>query len=120
MPNSDRMAEAKAVLERFVAQAADYGADTIEFERVSDGFEVSYFAGHTGIGTVLQDRELEAALVELVHEQTRKRRTFEVDVRGQSVTVNCEWYQSFGEDCFHLRFVKAKSGSDARRETRQP
>ena len=113
------MSDAEVLLQRIVEEAAGNGADRIEFERVPDGLEISYFIGHAGRGRVLDDRKLEAALFRLVAERTRKRRTFEVDVGGRPVTMKCEWYESFMEDCFRLHFVKRKASADSGRKTRR-
>jgi hypothetical protein len=84
--SADRTDEAnKALFERVVKEAADSGADLIEFERARDGLEISYFVGHTAIGSLLDDRELEAALFRLVDERTRSRRTFQVAICGLRV-----------------------------------
>jgi hypothetical protein len=40
------MSDAEVLLQRVVEEAASYGADMIEFERVPDGLEISYFVGH--------------------------------------------------------------------------
>jgi hypothetical protein len=56
MPDKDRKVEAQDLLQQIVDEAADIGADMIEFERVPGELEITYFVGNSGVGSALQDR----------------------------------------------------------------
>jgi len=94
------------MLQRVVEEAWDDGAATIEFERVPEGLEITSFAGHTGIGTVLDDSELEKALFHVVDTNAElkqgDRGTIRVSIHGKTQTLGFEWYHSFGETCFRI------------------
>lgn len=102
--------EAVECLDRLFDQAFGAGADAIEFERVPEGLEVSVVKAGSGIGTVLEDPELESELIELIVAraglQERSRGKLTWTVRGKERVIEVEEYDSFGESCFRMKLGK--------------
>ncbi|MBI4662449.1 MAG: hypothetical protein HY735_26835 [Verrucomicrobia bacterium] len=120
---SSKEREAKRAVEylnRLLHEAVEAGADTVELERVPGGLEICFLAGGTGLGTVLQDRTLEAELVELIVHRAglewvgkASHGAMNWGIGGKDFRIAVEEYDSFDESCFRL-----KLGKDRRRSTR--
>jgi hypothetical protein len=106
MNRPNRQIEAAELLRQIVEQAVDDGAEMIDFERVPEGLEITTFAGASGVGRVLDDRELEDELIRWVDKNTKvgqgSRGTIEIVVHGGKRTVALQRYESFGETCFRI------------------
>jgi hypothetical protein len=113
---SDQNVDAKTFLHGVVQRAAEGGATMVEFERVPDGLEITAFAGQSGIGNLVDDRELESAIFELVDAESKTKRdgtsTIEMVIHGEPRMLGVQWYDSFGEACFRLYFDQTNARSD--------
>ncbi len=63
--------QAKQVLKSLLEDAIADGADSIDLEYVSDGLEVTFMFGNSGIGIVLDDRILAGELIKLIVERAK-------------------------------------------------
>jgi hypothetical protein len=111
MSNNEREADrATQYLNDLLCAAVEAGADTVELERVPEGLEICLLASGSGGGTVLKDRALEAALVQLIVRRAklgnRGAGTIAWNVLGENHRITVEEYDSFGEACFRLRLGK--------------
>jgi hypothetical protein len=99
--------EAVGYLNRLLNHAFDAGADAIEFERVPEGLEVSLLKAGSGIGTVIEDPELESGLIELIVARAalkkRPRGKLTWTVHGKDRVIAVEEYDSFGESSFRMK-----------------
>lgn len=112
MRQNDPPAGAETLLRETLEDALASRADSVEFEVVPGGLEITAFWGPTGCGFMFEEHELIDALLELVSTKTRRRKSFEVALQGKPTTVYCQWYQSFGEWRFRLRFKKRRRRAD--------
>jgi hypothetical protein len=93
-------------LQSILEDAVQGSAGAVELEYVTEGLEVSYMFGNTGLGTVLTDRELigkvTSAIVEKAGLDTEPDGKFCIDLFGEQHTIIVKTYESFGETCFRL------------------
>jgi len=105
--NADMATPAAALLQSILDRAAEVGADSVDLEREPEGLEIMYVAGHTGVGGLLENRELEGPLFALIERRAglrnKARGRFTWNVQGRSRTIAVEEYDSFGEVCFRLK-----------------
>ncbi|HKZ77076.1 MAG TPA: hypothetical protein VJ124_02045 [Pyrinomonadaceae bacterium] len=94
------------MLQSLLEEAIDGGADAIELEYVAEGLEVTFMVGSSGIGSVVDDRMLAAAIIGLIVEraklQNKSRGVIDWAYRGKSYKITVVEYESFGESAFKL------------------
>ena len=97
---------AKQVLESLLEDAVADGADSIDLEYVSDGLEVTFMFGNSGIGSVVDDRILAGELIRLIVEraklQNRSRGMINWTYHGKSHNITVVEYENFNESAFRL------------------
>lgn len=105
--NPNKRERAIEYLSQILHEAVDTGADTVTLERVPDGLEICFLRAGSGVGTVLEDRALESALIELLVRRAglekRTRGELKWNIHGQERGIRVEEYDSFGESCFRLK-----------------
>ena len=101
---------AEQQLQAYLEEAVEAGADAIVLEYVSEGLEVCFMLGDSGMGRILKDPKLAGAVMQLVGDRagldTRTKGTMTCLVRGQPVGITVEEYDSFGECAFRLKLKK--------------
>lgn len=110
--NADRKDRASEKLQQILEEAVNSRADTIEFEYVAEGLEVSMMFGGRGIGYVLDDRELAGEIIGLIIDRARlankSRGVMTWTLLGKPCTITVEEYDCFGESAFQLKFRKPR------------
>jgi hypothetical protein len=99
-------------LVEILENALDSGADKIELERQPEGLEVCVITGGTGLGYIVDDRELEREILRHIIENAKLKKktrgTMRVLLHQQEHTINVAQYETFGEIAFRLTFNKSK------------
>jgi hypothetical protein len=116
-PRKARSEGAANYLNDLLCRAVEAGADTLELERVPGGLEITWLAGGSCVGIVLQDAELEAELIGLIVRnaglERRAKGKMQWNIQGKDREITVEEYDSFGESCFRLKLGKAPpAGND--------
>jgi len=79
---------------------------------VSEGLEVSYFRGSTGIGEIIGDRESVTVIInDLISRgklEHKSRGRFKIAHQEREYELWAAQYESFGESAFRLKFGKVK------------
>jgi hypothetical protein len=100
-------ARAEQQLQSYLAEAVEAGAGEIVLAYVPEGLEVMFMLGDTGAGRVLEDSQLAGKLIQLVAHRAeldiKAKGTMAWTVRGQTVRIAVEQYDSFGECAFRLK-----------------
>jgi hypothetical protein len=101
--------EIPSSLDDILEMALRYNATSVSLEYDSSGdLEVTYFAGHTGLGVAVSDQaHKERIISELMDRaglETRVRGTFRVTHGGGVQVVRVHQRDHFGESAFDLRF----------------
>ena len=95
-------------LQQILEDALKGKANAVEFEYVSEGLEVSYMFGNTGVGSILTDREvIRAVTTDIVENAGLEEKTkgkISIDLLGKIRTITVEEWDSFGESAFRLTF----------------
>ena len=84
------------------------GVDSVLLEPVSEGLEVCFRVGNTGLGTVVSTDEgnrITRFIVRAAGLERHNRGVFAMKVAGESREVSVESYEHFGEWAYRLRLV---------------
>ncbi|MBI5564838.1 MAG: hypothetical protein HY870_08085 [Chloroflexi bacterium] len=99
-------ARALQLLQSLLEDAIAGGANSIELEYGDEGLEITQFVGNSGIGGVVDDRQLAEELIGLIVEraklQTESRGMIDWVYRGKSHKIIVSEYDNFGESAFKL------------------
>src|ERR1039457_5259912 len=110
-------------LHSLIEEAIKMGADSIEFEYVPEGLEITFFLDDIGTGKVIRDRtSIEAIFDELVSTAKLEKKTRGVFKWGHpnpEYEIHAQEYQSFGESAFRLTFKIIKKLDKFSRSARQ-
>jgi hypothetical protein len=100
------------LLTRILEQAVDAGVDIVQLERNRGTLEIMFCSGNTGIGSVLNDRTKADNLLETIYDlaglEKKVRGKFKITLKENEYTIQAKQYESFGETCIELKFVKPK------------
>jgi len=101
-----------AYFQEMLEVAGKDGATEILLEPEREGLEITFMFGDTGLGKVIEDRELEGELIDLIVKKAGLSRKvlgeMKVQVQGKPLTVWVEEYQTFGEWAYRLMFKRPK------------
>ena len=99
-------------LQTILEEAIKSEADSVEFEYVAEGLEVTYGYGISGVGYVLEDRALGSGIIQLIVEhaklQGKSRGVMMWTYGKKSYQIKVEEYECFGESAFRLILGKAR------------
>jgi hypothetical protein len=105
---------ASAYLQEMLEVAAKDGATAITLEPDRGDLETTSMFGDTGLGNVVQDRQLAGELIDLIVKRTglarKDRGKMEVEVQGKPLTVWVQEYQTSGEWAYRLMFNPPRQG----------
>lgn len=104
---------ASDLLEELLQAAVESGVARIDVERVPEGLEIVFVAGSSGLGRIIQDRELESKLIQLIISRSgledNAQGKMEWRFAGKVYVIKVEQYESFGEWCCRLKIQKPKN-----------
>lgn len=98
-------------LQEIIDEATGTNTDSVEIEYAKEGgLEVTFMSGNIGFGGILVNRELESAVMSLIHERSGMKNTasglLHWESRGKNFEILVEEYDNFGETAFKLKFQK--------------
>lgn len=105
-PNSEGASKARQALQEILENAIEQRADAITLEYVHEGFEICFMRAHSGLGEILEDRELAGELVSMIVREAKlarkERGEMNVKLHGKTHTVLVRAYENFGEWAYEL------------------
>ena len=98
-------------LQEIIDEATGTNTDSVEIEYAKEGgLEVIFMSGNIGFGGILVNRELESAVMTLIHEKSGMKNTasgmLQWGSHGKNLEILVEEYENFGETAFRLIFQK--------------
>ena len=119
MTAKEKKPPASEKLQEIIEEALQCGADSIELEYTDGGLEISYMAGHTGLGHILTDRTLARELLGLIVAsaglEDKSRGVITWTRAGKPYPIRVEEYDSFGESAFRLKLGKPQPARKGQR-----
>lgn len=98
-------------LQEIIDEATGTKTDSVEIEYAKEGsLEVTFMSGNIGFAGILVNRELESAIMTLIHERSGMKNTasgmLHWGSRGKNLEILVEEYENFGETAYKLTFPK--------------